>query len=227
MKVIIMCAGRGFRLMPLTKDKPECLVEVSGKPIIKHLYDNIHIAIHKPEIYIVCGYKEMILKEYCRKNLEEITFLNQNKQDGTANAIFLAKEFTKDEDFIVLSGDIIYSIYEIEYLLKIKNSILYTRMNARLYEYGTLDIIGNQIRHINEKSTEPISKLVNCGAYHFTDEVFEFIAETEYDKRFNEKIITNTINLMIDDGIKFTGIPIKYLNEISYPEDIKKVEDRV
>jgi len=226
MKIIILAAGKGSRLKPLTDIIPKCMVKVNGKPIINHIYGNILRAIQNSELYIICGYKADTLINHCKKNSIKATFIYQPKPDGTANAIFLVKEHM-NEDFIVLSGDILYSVDEIEYLARIKNSILYTKMNERLYEYGTLEITGNKVKYINEKSTNPTSKLVNCGAYHFTEDVFEYIAETEIDNRFGEKIITNTINLMIEDGIKFTGIPIKYLNEISYPEDIKKVEDRI
>lgn len=225
MKIIIMAAGRGTRLKPLTDNKPKCMVEVNNKPIIKHLYDNIRELGDYP-ITIISGYKEEVLLKYSVENLKGCNFINQSTLDGTANAIFLCKEFV-DKDFIVLSGDIIYSKEEIEKLMKIKNSLLYTRLRDKLYEYGTLDISGPYLKHINEKSTEPTGNLVNCGAYHFTQDVFEYIAETEPDERFGEKIITNTINLMIDDGIKFKGIPIDNLNEISYPEDIEKVEKRL
>ena len=211
MDAIIMCAGRGNRLKPLTDDIPKCMIKVSGKPIIKWIYDNcIKAGIH-PSI-IISGYKQDILLEYANKNILGCMFINQSVINGTANAIHLAKGWVID-DFIVLSGDIIYSVEELEDLKKIKNSLTYTRMDERLYEYGTLEIVGNQIKHINEKSTEPSSKLVNCAGYHLTQDVFDYIEKTSEDSRFNEKIITNTINLMIDDGYRFKGIPIKYLNE--------------
>ena len=83
------------------------------------------------------------------------------------------------------------------------------------------------IKHINEKSTKPTSNKVNCGAYHFTTEIFDYIEKTPIDSRFGEKIITNSINLMIDDAIVFRGIYIDKLNEISRVEDIEKVERNI
>jgi len=232
MDFVIMAAGRGSRLMPLTKDKPKCLVEVNGKPIIKHIYDNICKNISKPNLYIICGYKKKVLIDYCYKNKIDAEFIYQNRLDGTANAIFMTNPYIK-EDFVVLSGDIIYSAEEIKKLMDNKNSLLYTEMNDRLYEYGTMEIRelvgydGYYVTRINEKSTEPISNFVNCGAYHFDLDIYEYIAETEYDQRFAEKIITNTIGLMVKDGILFKAIQIDSLNEVSYQKDIIKVENRL
>jgi dTDP-glucose pyrophosphorylase len=153
--------------------------------------------------------------------------LTQFRPDGTANAINLAKEHI-DDDVIVLSGDIIYDKEDIKKLIQTPNSLLYTIQDERLEEYGTMDMaLGDKILNINEKSTTPTSNLVNCGAYHFTKDVFEYIPKTDVDERFNERIITNTINLMIDNGIEFTGIKINRLDEITYPEDIAIVEKRM
>ena len=56
MKVVITCAGMGKRLLPLTKDKPKCLVKVYGKPIVQHTIDNL-IEIGIQSIILIIGYK--------------------------------------------------------------------------------------------------------------------------------------------------------------------------
>ena len=234
--IVIMAAGRGSRLMPLTKDKPKCMVEVNGKPIIQHLIDNIHKSkIDIDNIIIIYGYKGNVLLDYLNEvgtGFELCTIL-QNKLDGTAGAISLVEDIVISDNFLVLSGDIIYKPEEIKLLTKKVNSLLYTTLNKKLYEYGTLDIeflgapIGDVIKFINEKSSRPTSSFVNCGAYHFTKDIFDYIRKTYIDNRFDEKIITNTINLMIDDEIQFNGNYIENLNEVSYVEDIKKVEKRL
>ena len=153
--------------------------------------------------------------------------IEQTEPNGTANAIYLAKDYI-DSDFLALSGDIIYTEDQLRLLMSQKNSLLCTEMEDRLFEYGTLDLLrGNKIQYINEKSTLPTSKVINCGSYHFTPEVFDYIPKTEIDKRFKERIITNTINLMVKDGIEFVGLPTDYHNEITYKEDIKIIGNRL
>ena len=232
MDIVIMCAGKGSRLMPLTKDKPKCMVEVKDKPILRHILDNIEESnIEVDNLILVVGYKKEVIHNYL-KGYDcpfGLWIIPQNKLDGTANAIFLAKDTITTDTFLVLSGDIIYKPEEIKDLASESNSLLCTTMDKRLYEYGTIDFddVSGNIRYINEKTTRPTSHYVNCGAYHFTKEVFSYIKDTPVDRRFKEKIITNTINLMIDDGIEFSGIDINNLNEVSYPSDIKEVSEHI
>lgn len=237
-----MAAGKGSRLMPLTKDKPKCMVEVKDKPIIQHLIDNIDKSgIELVNLIIINGYKGNKIIDYFSKNIinsdkyksiTSVEFVQQHKLDGTAGAISLVENIITSDTFLVLSGDVIYTPEEILALSKDKNSLLYTTMINKLYEYGTLDIkhysgIPNSIRYINEKSSRPTSNHVNCGAYHFDKNVFKYINKTPIDSRFDERIITNTINLMIDNDIQFSGKHIKNLNQISYVDDIKEVEERL
>jgi len=225
--VIILAAGRGSRLMPLTEDKPKAMVKVNDKPIIGWTLDCLN-SDDINNVYIVTGYHEGTLKSYIKYNYGDmnIKFIHQKELTGTADAVYLAKDYIK-EDFMVLAGDIVFNEDDLNYLKVCKNSLLYTELYEKLYHYGTMELRGGIVKKIREKSTEPVSNFVNCSAYHFTKDVFRYIPITCIDKRFNERIITNTINLMLEDGYRFRGIPIEYLNEISFPEDIEKIEMRL
>lgn len=232
MDAVVMCAGRGRRLMPLTENKPKSMVEIKGKPIIGWLIDILK-SLNIDTIYIITGYKEGTLKSYLKYNYEDsnIIFVHQKELTGTADAINLIKNKIKGE-FLVLSGDTIFPKMELELIMGKVNSILFTEKQNRLYEYGTLDIGGPldgngewRLKFINEKTTRPTSYHINCGAYHFDERVFKYINKTDYDHRYNERIITNTINLMIDDGIPFSAFWTNDLYEISYFEDIERVEN--
>ena len=223
MDAIILAAGHGKRLLPLTESIPKALVKVKGKPIIQWQIEMLdRLGIDK--IYIICGYREGILKNYFKFNIDrKVTFIHQKEQTGTADAIYLAKNYI-DNDFIVLAGDTIFLDEDIEKLMKCKNCLLLTAKYERLQEYGTVELDNNWITHIYEKFIEPKSNLVNCSAYHFKPNIFGYIPNTDVSERFGERIITNTINLIIDDGIRFKGIKINKLLEISYPEDVEKIE---
>ena len=57
MKVIILAAGQGTRLRPLTDDRPKCMVEVNGRSIIERQLDTMHACgISDEDITIICGY---------------------------------------------------------------------------------------------------------------------------------------------------------------------------
>ena len=227
MQAVILAAGRGSRLMPLTEDMPKTMVKINGTPIIKWTLDTLK-ECNIDDVIIITGYKCGTLKSFIKYNIEDmnIKFIHQKKLTGTADAVYLAKNHIKGP-FLVLAGDIIFSKGDIKKLMQLRNSLLYTKQKDRLYEFGTLDIAGDNIKYINEKATDPTSNLINCAGYNFTPTVFEFIHKTLIDERFEERIITNTINLMLENHIVFQGIKIKELNEISRIEDIEKVESRL
>ena len=225
MKATILAAGAGKRLRPLTENVPKCMIEILNKPIIKWIYDSL-IEIGIDDITIISGYRENVLIDYAKENLKGCRFVTQDKQTGTADALYLAKDYM-DEDFLCLPGDTIFKADDLMKLRQIRNSLLYTKQTTKLEEFGTLDLKGDMILNINEKSTEPTSNFINCSAYHFSPEIFDYIPKTEIDSRFNERILTNTINLLIKDKKTFNAISIKERNEISYPDDIKEIEHRL
>jgi len=227
MKAIITCAGMGKRLLPITKEIPKCMVKILDKLLIQYTIDNL-CKCDIDEVIIVDNYKKEILEEYLSsENIPiKITYITQEIIDGTANAVYSTRN-NIDNNFIVLAGDTIYKVEDIKKLIKNTNSVLYTRKNKiNKIEYGTLEIKNGFITRIAEKVT-PVSNLVNCNGYNFTIDVFDYIEKTPYDDRFNEKIITNTINLMIMYGYKFSGIEIESLDEISRIDDIKKLEEKI
>lgn len=222
--IVILAAGRGSRLMPLTSDRPKAMVEVLGKPIIKWLIDALP---HHYYVYVISGYKDSKLKSYLRNNTNEyIEFVHQRKRTGTADAVNLVKKYMKDE-FLVLAGDTIFNKEHLKELAEENNSLLFSRQYKQLHEFGTIEFDEGGIKHIHEKSTTPVSNYINCSAYHFDTRLFKYIPKTPVDPRFGERIITNTINEMLDDDIKFNGIFIPERNEISYPDDIEVVEARL
>lgn len=224
--VCIMCAGSGKRLLPHTAKKPKAMIKILEKPIIHWIFDSLE-ELDIGYVYLITGYRYNIIEPYVKTNIDSyVRVVRQKKRTGTADAINLVKDMVGDE-FIVLAGDTIFNSEDLKKLADWENSLLYTYQEEKLHEFGTLDLNKNYIRHINEKSTEPTSNLVNCSAYHFNKDMFEYIPKTSVDKRFGERIITNTINLMIDDGYKFGGIRIKELNEVTRSKDIKIIERRL
>lgn len=110
MKVIILAAGQGTRLRPLTDDKPKCMVEVNGKSIIERQLDTMRACgIKDEDITIICGYcSDVLKKEFEDTNLHFIV----NEQYDTTNmvcSLMCARRLMESEEDIIISyGDIIY-----------------------------------------------------------------------------------------------------------------------
>ncbi|MDP3265871.1 MAG: phosphocholine cytidylyltransferase family protein [Sulfuricurvum sp.] len=106
MKMIILAAGQGTRLRPLTNDKPKCMVEYNNKPIIDYILETAKVCNIK-NIAIVNGYKQEVLEEYLKD--QGCTFFTNTNFDKTnmVSTLFCAKEFM-DDDLIISYADIIY-----------------------------------------------------------------------------------------------------------------------
>ena len=103
MQAVVLAAGEGTRLQPLTDDKPKVLVEVNGTPLIEDVFDNL-IDAGASELIVVVGYKaEQIIDRYGDEYRDvPITYTHQREQLGLAHAILQAEPHV-DGDFF-LSG---------------------------------------------------------------------------------------------------------------------------
>lgn len=111
MKVIILAAGQGTRLRPLTDDRPKCMVEVNGKSIIERQLETMHACgIKDEDITIITGYCSEVLRKKFKDTKMNIIV---NKDFETTNmvcSLMCAGDLMREQDDILISyGDIIYN----------------------------------------------------------------------------------------------------------------------
>jgi L-glutamine-phosphate cytidylyltransferase len=116
LKVIIVAAGQGARLRPLTNDKPKCMVEYNNKPIINYILETVK-KCNINNIAIVNGYKKEVLEAYLKD--EGVLFFTNEEfyKTNMVSTLFNAKEFM-DDDIIISYADIIYKKEVLEKLIK-------------------------------------------------------------------------------------------------------------
>ncbi|WP_048055486.1 bifunctional UDP-N-acetylglucosamine diphosphorylase/glucosamine-1-phosphate N-acetyltransferase GlmU [Methanotorris igneus] len=214
MDAVILCAGKGERLRPLTENRPKPMIPVAGKPILEHIIEKVENLVDN--IYLVVKYKKEVIIEHF-KNRPKIKFLEQGEIDGTGQAVLTAKDYV-DGDFLVLNGDIIFED-DLEKFLKCKNAMALTEVkNPENFGVVVLDK-DNNIIELQEKPENPKSNLINAGIYKFEDEIFEILEDIEPSER-GEVELTDAIKELIKDrkikGIKLDG----YWNDIGRPWDI-------
>lgn len=105
MQAIILAAGRGTRLAPITDTIPKPLIPVQGRPILEHIIKALPEEID--EVVIVIGYKGDALKNYFGEYYDQrkITYAEQGETKGTYGALLSAKQYLHPGSFLVMGAD--------------------------------------------------------------------------------------------------------------------------
>lgn len=212
MKAIILSAGEGSRMRPLTLTKPKTMLPVAGKPIIQYNIESLKDN-GITDILLIVRYKEEMVREYFGDGSKfgvNISYKTQEDFLGTANAISYGKDFIEDS-LIVLNGDIILDNEIIGEIIKKYNDLKPDTLMA-LTEvdnpsaFGVVEIEDGNIKKIVEKpkKEEAPSNLVNAGIYIFNKDIFDKIKKTGVSER-GEYEITDSVSLQIADGKTVIG----------------------
>lgn len=122
MKALILAAGLGTRLAPLTNDRPKSLVPVNGKPILFKQIENLH-ENNISDVTIVSGYKSEVLKQAVNAHWQKIKIV-ESVNYATTNNMYSAylgiKSMFPDgefEQFLMMNADVFYDSSVITSLL--------------------------------------------------------------------------------------------------------------
>lgn len=137
MKVIILAAGQGTRLRPLTDNVPKCMVKINGKSIIERQITVMQeCGVSNKDIAVVAGYKHDVLHETLKDR--NILVFDNNRYDDTnmVYSLMCAKEYIKNsKDIIVSYGDIVYSREVFQKILQLENESISVIVDDEWYEY--------------------------------------------------------------------------------------------
>lgn len=212
LKAIILSAGEGSRMRPLTLTKPKTMLPVVGKPIIQYNIESLRDN-GITDILLIVRYKEEMVRNYFGDGSDfgvNIFYKTQKDFLGTANAISYGEDFI-DDSIIVLNGDIILDDEIIHEIIKKYNYLTPdTLMLLTEVEdpsaFGVVEIENGNIKSIVEKPKreEAPSNLVNAGIYIFNKDIFDKIRKTEISER-GEYEITDSVSLQIKDNKTVIG----------------------
>lgn len=224
MKAVILAAGKGTRMLPLTEDKPKVLVEVNGKPFLSYVIENLKKAGFD-EFGIVVGYLGEKIKEFCQSEGIEATFIVQSEQKGTGHALLQARDFCGSDNFVMLNGDNLFSVDDLKAVNNDDEfSYVVGKEEDNWQQYGVFVVENGMLVKVVEKPAEFVSNLINIGLYKFTSEIWEALDKIELSSR-GEYELTCAIDLLAQEGkVKFLKLHDYWL-DLGSKEDIGKIEE--
>ncbi len=189
MKAMVLAAGLGTRLRPITYDIPKPLVPIIDRPVMEHALEllqkqgitdivtNLHYFPDVMRAYLGDGSKWGI----------DLTLEFEQELLGTAGGVRNVSDFFGDDSFVIISGDALTDI-DLDAFIKAHResggiATMAMKKVADTSEYGVVVLEDDgRIKGFQEKPEpeDALSDLANCGIYIFNPEIFDYFPDRDF-----------------------------------------------
>lgn len=201
MKALILAAGLGTRLSPITDTRPKCLVPVNGKPILIKQIENLH-ENGVTEITIISGYMSKVLEGEVKKLFPEIKVIESVDYATTNNmySAWLGREFVNDEPFLMMNADVFFDASVIGELLndKYENAIV-TDIGTYFEESMKVIQKNGRLVEISKQITEQDALGASIDVYKFNSEGAKAFFDKCEDYILNKKELKKWSEVALND----------------------------
>lgn len=219
MKCIILAAGEGVRMRPLTNDTPKPMLPIMGRLILEHTLSNLPSEID--EVILVVGYlKESIINYFGNEfGHLKLIYIEQDKKTGTYKALELCRDkLNKGERFLMLYADDLHGTKGLKACIASNQCAMLIYEAADPRRFGVVEIDENgMVVGVEEKPENPKTNLVSTGAMVLDKNIFNFPAKVHKN---GEYYLTDSLEQMIKAGYRFKAIRSSSWIPIGYPEDL-------
>lgn len=215
MQGVILAAGEGSRLRPLTKNRPKAMIRVGNRPIIASTLDAL-VKNGIREIVVVVGYRSEQVLEYLNTLDLEVEVVHQDRQLGTAHALACARKKIRG-DFLVLPGDNWIDAASIAKIKNVTNAML-VKEHPHPSNFGVVRIREGKVVSIVEKPAIAPAQTVSTGILSLTQEFFDHMAAME---------IPDVLMAMIHAGKEIRAIEAEQWHDALVPWDLLQVNTLV
>ncbi|MCD6654551.1 MAG: NTP transferase domain-containing protein [Sulfurovum sp.] len=232
MKAVVMAGGFGTRIQPLTHSRPKPMLPIVNRPMMEHTMMMLK-ELGITEFIVLLYFKPEIIQNYFGDGSAfgiKITYIVPDDDYGTAGAVKLAAEHIGEENFIVISGDLVtdfdfQKIFDFHAQKDAKLTIGLTSVEDPL-QFGV--VIANE-EHVIEKFLEKpswgevFSDTINTGIYIIEPEILKYIPHGE-----NFDFAKNLFPLLMSKGIPLMGYNLEgYWRDVGNPESYREVYDDI
>lgn len=223
MQAVILAAGEGKRMRPLTLERPKPLVLVSGRPILEYIMDALPSEVD--EIILVVGYKADMIRQHFGDTYggRRVRYVHQWMPAGTAHALSMAEPFLKDERFIFMNGDDLHGTAAFGEALAYPLALLAAE-HEDSSKFGVLELNDDgTLAGIVEKPKIPLTNLISTGAMILDKRIFNYEAARHES---GEYYMTYPLGLLAKEH-PIRVVTQKFWVPIGCPEDITVAEEKL
>lgn len=233
-KAVVLAAGEGRRLRPLTENRPKPMLPVANKPILEYVVEACAEA-GVEEVVLVVGYRRERIQNHFGDGDRwgvDVEYVHQRSRLGTAHALAQTADRV-GEEFLVLNGDCIVGASLVEHLLSRRaetdRDVCAVLRSSTPGDYGVVQVQSDRVVAIEEKPVGGVQEpaLVNAGVYALDRSVFETIRELDLRRGNGELGIPAVLNTRAErEGVEALRVDEEWL-DVSYPWDLLNVNARL
>jgi UDP-N-acetylglucosamine diphosphorylase/glucosamine-1-phosphate N-acetyltransferase len=219
MECVVLAAGEGRRMRPLTANRPKVMLPLANRPILEHLILAARDA-GVTEFTLVVGYREREVRN-CFGDGERlgvsIRYVPQRHQLGTGDAL-RACEGLVSGPFLLLNGDMVIRSGDLRGLMGRRPPVIGLFRSSHPEDFGTVRVEGDRVVELAEKIARPAGDLINAGAYLLDPGIFDLLESIGRSER-GEYEITDALSVLIAKGV-VTGYSLSFWLDVGYPWDL-------
>lgn len=205
MKGVILAAGKGSRLYPVTHHIPKPLLPLANRPTLEYAFDRLK-ELGITEICVVVGENEEQMRGALGMGDQfgvELAFVRQTEPRGLAHAVSFAEKWVDSDPFVLYLGD---AIYGAGFHAQMKRFVESGCANLNIVKpvhdperFGVANVDGERIVKLVEKPANPESNLAMAGLYFFGPQIWSVLPDLRPSAR-GEYEITDAIQMLVDRG---------------------------
>ncbi|WP_299265411.1 bifunctional sugar-1-phosphate nucleotidylyltransferase/acetyltransferase [Halorientalis sp.] len=223
---VVLAAGEGTRLRPLTRNRPKPMLPAANRPILEHVFDAL-VDAGMDELVCVVGYKHDRVQDHFGPSYRDVPveYVRQHKQLGSGHALLQARTAV-DGPPVVVNGDRLIEASMVEAVTEAFErhgpaATLAVLEHPDAGQYGAVVLQNDELTEIVEKPTSGEYRLINAGIYAFDETIFDEIADTP--RSSGELALTDTIARLAEReqvrGTRCEGMWV----DATYPWDLLTV----
>lgn len=233
MKVIILAAGVGSRLRPLTDNTPKSLLSVAGKKILERNIENLQ-ALGINSVCIVTGYLEEVIQSFVQERFPTLSveYIRNERysETNTGYSLLLTKDYVAGDEFIKFDADVVFEKAILEKLLQSTNSALCIDTNINLEaeevkvttdESGNVLSVGKKLDpHTANGESIGIEKIAKDAG----DKLFEILSDLMQHDEHLQDYYDDSYTTLVEAGFPFEAVDITGLKwvEIDNHQDYER-----